>query len=166
MDSPGWGYVNRSSYVDFTDNVSYDVSGAACNTEVGDEVGSFVHNLSIKTHGTGGEPFEDGDNQDFGRSGDGFWFHGSGIRVADNVATGATGSGIIFWGETLIVGPRDEDGPPLPGVHVAEYLVENLPDPSLIDEHTTIPTLYVPFASVNDNTAYGSNRSITTGTAN
>lgn len=158
VGSPGWGYVNHSSYVDFVDNVSYDVDGAAFNTEVGDEVGSFVNNLSIKTHGTGGEPFEDRENQDFGRAGDGFWFHGTGIAVEGNVATGATGSGIIFWGETLIQGGVDDEGNPAPDAYVAEYLVENLPDPSLIQGHTTIPTLYVPFYRVTDNTAYGSRK--------
>ena len=157
VGSPGWGYVNHSSYVDFIDNVSYDVDGAAFNTEVGDEVGSFVNNLSIKTHGTGGEPFEDGDNQDFGRAGDGFWFHGSGIAAQGNVAAGATGSGMIFWGETLVIG-KDADGNPPDGGTIAEYLVENLPDPTLILNHTSIPTLYVPLHSVSNNQAYGARK--------
>ena len=158
VGSPGWGYVNHSSYVDMIDNVSYDVDGAAFNTEVGDEVGSFVNNLSIRTHGTGGLPNEDAGAQDFGRSGDGFWFHGSGIQAEGNVASGATGSGIIFYGETLILGERDDEFEPLPGTAVPEYRVENLPDPSLVAGRTTIPTLMVPFHNVRNNTAYGSNK--------
>src|SRR5262249_4655617 len=43
-DSPGWGYVNHSSNVAFTDNVAYNVDGAAFVTEVGGEIGSFTHN--------------------------------------------------------------------------------------------------------------------------
>ncbi|MEM7313923.1 MAG: G8 domain-containing protein, partial [Planctomycetota bacterium] len=56
VGSPGWGYVNHSSHVDIVDNVSFDVFGAAFYTEAGDEIGSFVNNLSIKTHGTGLPP--------------------------------------------------------------------------------------------------------------
>ena len=39
--NPGWGFVNHSSYVDFIDNVAYDVYGAAFSTEASDEIGSF-----------------------------------------------------------------------------------------------------------------------------
>src|SRR5262249_9414246 len=40
-DSPGWGYVNHSSNVEMTDNVSYNVTGAAFATETGNELGAF-----------------------------------------------------------------------------------------------------------------------------
>ena len=56
VDSPGWGFVNHSSYVDMTNNVAYDVHGAAFATEVGDEIGSFVDNIAIGSDGSGEKP--------------------------------------------------------------------------------------------------------------
>src|SRR5262249_41205996 len=53
VDSPGWGFVNHSSYVDMTDNVAFNVDGASFVTEVGDEIGGFYDNLAIGTTGTG-----------------------------------------------------------------------------------------------------------------
>ena len=46
---PGWGYVNHSSRVDFVKNVSYNVVGGAFNTEAGNETGSFIENIAIRT---------------------------------------------------------------------------------------------------------------------
>lgn len=79
--NPGWGYVNHSSHVDFTDNVAYDLTGAAFNTEAGDEIGSFVGNLAIKMHGSREEPQARQIHGDFGHAGDGFWLQGPGVRV-------------------------------------------------------------------------------------
>ena len=53
VDSPGWGYVNHSSYVDMSNNVAFDVHGAAFVTEVGDEIGSFTDNIAIGSTGSG-----------------------------------------------------------------------------------------------------------------
>ena len=55
VGSPGWGYVNHSSYVEMTDNVAFNVDGSAFVTEAGDEIGSYVRNLAIRTHGTEGD---------------------------------------------------------------------------------------------------------------
>ena len=49
-NDPGWGYTNHSSYVDFVNNVSYDVVGSAYCTEAGDELGSFINNIAIRTY--------------------------------------------------------------------------------------------------------------------
>ncbi|MEM9413597.1 MAG: G8 domain-containing protein, partial [Planctomycetota bacterium] len=109
-DDLGWAYVNHSSNVDFLDNVSHNVIGAAYNTEAGDELGSFVRNIAIRTVNPDGNPnppddeivFEQSPDirvltQDFGWQGDGFWFHGSGVTVDDNVVSGASGHGFIYW---------------------------------------------------------------------
>ncbi|MEM9099711.1 MAG: GDSL-type esterase/lipase family protein, partial [Pseudomonadota bacterium] len=48
-DGPGWGYVNHSSNVDFSNNVSHNLVGAAYYTEAGDEIGSFINNIAIRT---------------------------------------------------------------------------------------------------------------------
>ena len=47
--SPGWGFVNHSSNVIMTDNVSYGVQGAAFYTEAGDEIGAMNGNIAIRT---------------------------------------------------------------------------------------------------------------------
>lgn len=91
--NPGWGFVNHSSYVDFIDNVAFDVTGAAFSMESGDEIGSFQNNIAIRMHGTGEEPIARQEEGDFGHAGDGFWLQGPGVRVENNVASGATGSG-------------------------------------------------------------------------
>ncbi|MEN8185356.1 MAG: hypothetical protein ABFS46_22805, partial [Myxococcota bacterium] len=56
--NPGWAFVNHSSYVNFTDNVAYDVFGAGFAAEAGDEAGSFHHNMAVAISGTGGSPKE------------------------------------------------------------------------------------------------------------
>ncbi|MEM6334553.1 MAG: G8 domain-containing protein [Planctomycetota bacterium] len=149
VGSPGWGYVNHSSHVHITDNISYDVFGAAFYTEAGDEIGAFVNNLSIKTHGTGLPPnvFEAG-GEDFGHSGDGFWFQGgSGITIKNNIASGATGSGIIIYGVEFPVVDDESDIP---------FLAENLPDPALANGATSLPVGHTWLTEVTNNTAYGS----------
>jgi len=53
VDSPGWGFVNHSSHVDFQNNVAFNVFGSGFVTEAGDEVGSFRRNLAIRSKGSG-----------------------------------------------------------------------------------------------------------------
>ena len=144
VGSPGWGFVNHSSYVEITDNVAHNVSGAAFVTEAGDEIGSFIGNLSIRTHGTGDHPTERAD--DFGHAGDGFWFQGAGVSIENNVATGATGSGLILYNDAL----SQPEGQRI------EFLAENLPDPSVAGDAETVPVTLVPVRSFKGNTAYGS----------
>ena len=117
---PGWGYVNHSGYVDFVDNVAYNVNGAAFVTEVGDEIGSFRRNLAIGSTGSGYAMESRLEIQDFGHQGDGFWFQGSGISVTDNVAAGNEGNGFVFFSRGLIEG----------GV-TKQFVSANLPDPSI-----------------------------------
>ena len=144
VGSPGWGFVNHSSYVEITDNVAHNVSGAAFVTEAGDEIGSFIGNLSIRTHGTGDHPTERAD--DFGHAGDGFWFQGAGVSIENNVATGATGSGLILYNDAL----SQPEGQRI------EFLAENLPDASVAGDAETVPVTLVPVRSFKGNTAYGS----------
>jgi hypothetical protein len=86
-NSPGWGYVNHDSYVNFTDNVSYNVAGAGFVTESGSEIGSFIGNFAIRDTGLGGNPDQMAKNADFGVDGDGFWFQGPAVTVQNNIAT-------------------------------------------------------------------------------
>ncbi|MEM6468396.1 MAG: dockerin type I domain-containing protein [Planctomycetota bacterium] len=158
QNDPGWAYVNHSSNVDFLDNVSYNVTGAAYNTEAGDEVGSFIRNIAIRTVNPEGNPnppdnevnFDQSPDirvltQDFGWQGDGFWFHGPGVTVEDNVVSGASGHGFIYWTLGLV-----EQG-------LGEKLVDvvNLPNGDLIGEPgTMVRPKHVPVPSFDGNTVY------------
>ena len=97
VNTPGWGFVNHSSHADMIDNVAYDVVGAGFVTEAGDEAGSFVGNVSIRSHGSNVPMGRRSSVDDFGHGGHGFWFQGTGITVTDNVASGSSDTGIVFW---------------------------------------------------------------------
>ncbi len=144
--NPGWGFVNHSSHVEFTDNVAYDVTGAAFNTEAGDEIGSFVGNLAIKMHGSRDEPQARQIHGDFGHAGDGFWLQGPGVRVENNIVSGATGSGLILYAEALF-----EDG-----LGITTFASANLPDPAAAEGADNVPVTLAPLAPFSGNTAYGS----------
>ena len=149
FDNPGWGYVNHSSYVEFVDNVAYDVTGSAYNTETGDEVGSFINNISIRSINPRlDDPNENRDErEDFGWEGDGFWFHSAGVTIENNVATGASGNGFILWTK----GMREPDLQ-----RKAKALAENLADPTIANGQTEVPVEFVPTVSFKGNTAYRS----------
>ena len=97
VDTPGWGFVNHSSHADMIDNVAFDAVGAGFVTEAGDEAGSFVGNVSIRSHGSNVPMGRRSSVDDFGHGGHGFWFQGTGITVTDNVASGSSNTGIVFW---------------------------------------------------------------------
>ncbi|MEM9353649.1 MAG: G8 domain-containing protein [Planctomycetota bacterium] len=155
IGTPGWGYVNHSSHVHMVDNVSYGAYGAAFYTEAGDEKGSFVNNLAVKTHGTGLDarasrddlfPSSNFEGEDFGHSGDGFWFQGgSGLTIRGNVASGSTGSGFAIFGVEF---PQSEESP-------INFRSENLPDPSQANGAETILVGQTWLGEVKDNVAYG-----------
>ncbi|WP_299551739.1 G8 domain-containing protein [Seonamhaeicola sp.] len=119
-NDPGWGYVNHSSNVEFKNNVSYDVVGSAYCTEAGNEIGSFIGNIAIRTYNSN-TPMEPGrpsvssgegrtdaiadsreNLSDFAWQGDGFWFHSTGVTVENNVVSGSTGHAYVYWSEGLV----------------------------------------------------------------
>ena len=151
-DSPGWGFVNHSSYVEFTDNVAANVNGAGFATEVGDETGLFRDNIAFTTTGTDENDNDRIDLQDFGHTGAGFWFQGAGISVVDNVSVGSHGSGFIFYTRGLIEGTNG-----LP----AHYLTANLADPSIAGGAETILVDHVPVLEFTGNESYGSSTGFT-----
>jgi hypothetical protein len=150
VDSPGWGFVNHSSYVDMTDNVAFNVFGASFSTEVGDEIGGFYGNIAIGTIGSGEEdnsretPF-----QDFGHQGDGFWFQGAGISVVGNVSAGNQGHAFAYFTRGLV----ESTGR---GV----FLSANLHDPSIAKGAPTIDVGQVPVVNFRDNVGYASFRGL------
>jgi hypothetical protein len=109
-DSPGWAYVNHGSAVNIVNNVAYDIDGASFVSERGDELGSFVKNISIRTLGNGVEnntadPEFGSDGPErahfevthFGSAGDGYWIHSEHMRIDSNIASGFTGAGFQLW---------------------------------------------------------------------
>lgn len=104
--TPGWGFVNHSSWVTFSECVAVDFVGAGFNAESGDEIGSFIGNLAA--HGTGnGEFFETGEYNlnknadrveigDLAWTGVGFWMVSPRVAVEDNVAAGLKAAGFQF----------------------------------------------------------------------
>jgi len=119
VDSPGWGFVSHTSYVNFDDNVAYNVVGASFVTEVGNEMGRFSGNLAIKGVGANtGEGIESRSvKQDFGFQGDGFWFQGPAVSVTNNVAVSQRHDGFVFFTKALVQNyswsvpdPADPDG--------------------------------------------------------
>ena len=153
VDSPGWGFVNHSSNVDMIDNVSYNVQGAGFYTEAGDEVGSMVGNIAIRTVNDAFvlddlgaiDPDLGLHLGDFGNDGDGFWLSGNRVSVIDNVAAGASAHGIIFWTDGLIE----------PDTGRATVNVNEIANGHLITNRDTIPVWWAPLAEVRDNESYG-----------
>jgi len=156
-DDPGWAYVNHSSNVDFIDNVSYNVVGGAYQTESGDEIGSFIHNIAIRTVNPDypilnwrTSPVDIRENtQDFAFQGDAYWIHGGGVALEDNVASGSSGHGFIFWTE----GQREVDTEFWLMNH---FLTSNIPNGDLITKTDEVDSWWVPIKSFKNNTTYSS----------
>ncbi len=120
--------------------------GAAFSTKAGDEIGLFQDNLAIRMHGSGDEPISRQEEGDFGHAGDGFWLQGPGVVVENNVAAGATGSGLILYAEPLF-----EDG-----LGITTFPSGNLPDPSVAEGDASVPVSLAPLARFSGNESYGS----------
>jgi len=97
-DSMGWGYVNHSSSVDMTNNVAYNVRGAAFVSEAGDETGSMVANVSIRNHGRYLKKLVKSHKSQLGSRGNGFWIHSKRLDFRDNVSAGANHTAYHLWG--------------------------------------------------------------------
>ncbi len=103
--TPGWGFVNHDSDVDFEHNVCFDFDGAGFACEDGTETGTFNGNIALGGLGTGEfsnvrEVFGNTPrvNQgDMGFNGSAFWFQSADITVTNNIAAGCKGSGFFFW---------------------------------------------------------------------
>ncbi len=118
ISSPGFGYVNHSSAVAMTNNVAFNINGAAFVAEAGDEVGSFIGNLAIQTHGNGSQNASSTNTSGglanalrFGSAGDGYWFESLTLDVRDNIAAGFTGSGFHYWPEQIDLVTSDSTVP-------------------------------------------------------
>ena len=141
--SPGWGFVHHSSHANFVDNVAFDVFGAAFVAEAGDETGSWLRNLAIKSEGIGFGDYTAKDQfdvaaDDVGRTGDGFFFASRSVETAENVAANTT-HGFVWM-------TRGADGRPLP---------EGLDQPEILYGLDSANTANVPIHGFHDNEALG-----------
>jgi hypothetical protein len=172
LDSPGWGIVNHSSYVNATNNVVYNATGAAYVTEAGDEIGSFTGDLAISSRGGGGNAEGRPLVQDFGQEGVGFWLQGGDVSLTKDIATGQHASGYVFFpvglnqaglGVTLI--PYANLTPQVQAaLYAASPSIKKAVDAynTAIANHTTpapapvmVPDGEVPLLKFDGNTAYG-----------
>jgi hypothetical protein len=153
VNSPGWGYVNHSGYVEFEDNVAYNVHGSGFVTEAGNEIGSFRRNLAIRSAGSGHDPVARVKVQDFGHEGNGFWLQGGGVRLEHNIAAGQREAGFFFFSSGLI-----EDGLGRMGfalANVPEPLrVNNVKSPKENQPPDRMTLNYLPLLSFKGNTAF------------
>ena len=137
--SPGWGIVHHDSYLNLSDNVAYDIVGAHFVTETGNEIGTWNHNLAIKTpDGDGGAGKAGAPNHDVAFTGDGFWFQGRLIHVKNNVAAGVRGDGFKYFtrGVDQIVPRRAALDLPII-TRYRDWIIEDRPQIQLFDDNTT-----------------------------
>jgi hypothetical protein len=98
VGSPGWGFVNHSSNVNFTNDVAFNVNGASFISEAGDEIGQFSNDLAIHSLGTGDEDFYSrAPIQDWAHEGDGFWAQGNGVSFTSDVVVGMAAAGYYYF---------------------------------------------------------------------
>lgn len=156
FNGPGWGFVNHSSHVDFVNNVSYGLQGAGFYTEAGDEIGSMRGNIAIRSVNRSFtlddqnaiDPDLGAFLMDYGNDGDGFWLTGNRVSMIDNVASGASAHGIIFWTDGIIE-------PDTGNAARVSLPVNSLPNGDLIPNRQSVPVWWAPLAEVRGNESYG-----------
>lgn len=153
-NSPSWGFTNHSSFVNFTDNVSYNIDGAGFVTEAGDEIGSFVGNLAIRGHGSGEDYKSRFEIQDFAHQGDGFWFQGGGVTVENNAAAGMKGSGLILYARALVEWDLQDDNAAFDQGTL--FRATNLEFPEVARDANSAEVYDVPVRHFRNNEAYAS----------
>ncbi|NET37289.1 MAG: T9SS type A sorting domain-containing protein [Cyanothece sp. SIO1E1] len=159
-DDPGWGIVNHSSNVDVIGNVTYNIVGGAYQTEAGDEVGSFVDNIAIRTVNPDypmqnpnlTAPDAKEGSQDFAFQGDAFWVHGGGVNLEGNVASGSSGHAYIYWPEGLYEGNLATNT-----ITQNVFLPANIPNGNLLTT-PKLNTQWVPIKKFSNNIGYSSTK--------
>jgi hypothetical protein len=149
-NSPGWGFVNHSSFVEFENNVAFNVTGAAFVTEAGDEIGAFRGNLAIRSAGSGHDVESRRSIQDFGHEGDGFWFQGGGVDIENNIACGHAQVGFIFF----------TNGLEQEGLGITKFAAANLPNAAWAHGAKVVSVGQVPVRSFKGNVVFASHTGI------
>jgi G8 domain len=104
FSSKGWGFVNHTSNVVMENNASYNVFGSHFVSEDGNEMGSFKHNIAIKSEGRDTVAKTGIGNHDHGHTGHGFWLQSRNLVVEDNVISGVNNSGLVYYHRNVIKG--------------------------------------------------------------
>ena len=156
--SPGWGFVNHSSHVNFTNNIAYGVWGSAYYTEAGDEIGTFDGNIAIRSVNPR-DPVDPvskeiatdlgHENQEFGNSGDGFWLSGHLVSMKNNISSGNSGHGFIIWSDGLVEHDLGENS------GRTTVKTADIANGHLITGRSEIPVWWAPLAEVSNNEASG-----------
>lgn len=97
--SPGWGIVHHDSHAILENNATYDTFGAGFVAETGNETGSWTDNIAIDAQGVnwgGAKGINEAGSDNFGVSGDGFWFTGRMVDASDNIAA-SVNHGFIYF---------------------------------------------------------------------
>jgi hypothetical protein len=97
--SPGWGVVHHDSNAILEGNATYDTFGAGFVAETGNETGSWTDNIAIDAQGIdwgGAKGLNEAGSNNFGVSGDGFWFSGRMVEASDNIAA-SVNHGFIYF---------------------------------------------------------------------
>ncbi|MEM7643109.1 MAG: calcium-binding protein, partial [Pseudomonadota bacterium] len=107
---PGWGIAHHGGLATITDNAVYEMFGAGIVSETGDEQGAWANNLAMVSDQDGGDTWNAGNgrvprtedrfvfNQDFGRSGTGYWLESRMIEVTGNKAQSFSSTGFFIDG--------------------------------------------------------------------
>ncbi len=155
-NNPGWGYVNHDSHVLFEDNVAYNTAGSGFVTEIGNEVGAFLRNLSVRSKITTRTIEFGGSDRDekngFGSEGHGFWMQSPGVELIDNIASGHGQEAFFFHGAF-----RDQDR-----THY-EFDIDKVMMPGVVTNRgairgSLIKAQKVPLKAVRGNHAFGSGK--------
>ncbi|MDP5087024.1 MAG: Ig-like domain-containing protein [Yoonia sp.] len=140
--NPGWAFVHHDSHAEFTDNIAYDVFGAAFAAESGNETGIWLRNMAIDVRGVSYGESEvklqsDVERHDNGRTGEGFFFAGRLVEAAENIAANTT-HGFVYMHRGQPITP----------------LAENLDQPEIAYGDDTIRVDQAPIHGFRDNEAY------------
>ncbi|MCA9235666.1 MAG: G8 domain-containing protein [Planctomycetales bacterium] len=142
--SPGWGFVIHQSYAIVEDSVAFNATGAAFTGEDGNEIGAFLRNLAISTHGSVEDPRSRTDIGDFGFSGHGFWLQGPTIEMEGNISAGSDDSGFAIFTSSA----------------KAAYAAEDVGPAGWAGEARIVPVGAVPVATFANNTAYAARQGL------
>lgn len=85
-------------------NASYNVYGSHFVSEDGNEMGAFKHNIAIKSQGRPTYVKYGQNNHDVGHTGHGFWLESRNMAVENNVVSGVSKAGIVYWHRNFIPG--------------------------------------------------------------
>lgn len=161
--SPGWGFLNHNSNVQYDDCIAVRCFGFGFGTEEGQERGHMRRCFAALNRGQGDTiTSTDSDHGidsigDWGKDGSGFWLQGGLVEVSDCVSCDNSGRGFALFNRPLNSYPRyNGSTPPVP-----EYLRYPITvDASLLSSEYTPagqaqPSSAVPQRVFSRNMAYG-----------